>query len=668
MSDPNQVRVRVAFTSAVIALVGLLTFGWLLSLMGPWRLSATISLMLYAILFGWISLCFAIAMEGFYATLSGRCCSKRRESDVEVTEVDASCVLPTTAILMPIYNESPRRVMAAIAAMREQLLVTPGANPESIDFFVLSDSTDPEIWLHEEWCWTQLMQAIGGNRHEQSIRVFYRHRRENRARKSGNIEDFCEKWGSQYECMIVLDADSMMSGATIVEMIRRMASDESIGILQVPPVPIGRESLFARYQQFAAAVYGPMFNAGLDAVAAAQGNYWGHNAIIRIAPFMRHCRLPVLPGREPLGGEILSHDFVEAALLVRAGWKVVMAHDLRGSYEECPTTVMDHVKRDHRWCQGNLQHWRLLLAKGMHPMSRFHFASGMMSYLSSPIWMLFLASCVLGSRHDADITSPTRMVHWVTAIGLFAFSMLLLILPKLAATSLVLANRTDRNRLGGGIRIVASVILESWISFVFAPINAYFQIRSVIAILCGQKVAWNAQQRDDQGVSWRESAFQFSIMSGLGFFIAMTLYLWRPTLLFWFAPVWMPWAISIAAGVAFGSQRVGRALKSCGLLTIVQERSDEPVVVRHRHWLRALDSKPDTSKGTWFDWLWRDTAFRQQHLAILRSAEQQASRGTFPAPIVPSNIDGNELIATSPTARRRLLSDDQTIEAMAAAS
>ena len=208
--------------------------------------------------------------------------------------------------------------------------------------------------------------------------------------------------------MIVLDADSVMSGESLVEMVERMEQDPEVGILQVPPVPVNRVSLFARCQQFAAQVYGPVFLEGFAWWSQIDSNYWGHNAIIRVAPFTRHCGLSALPGTPPLGGEFLSHDFVEAALMRRAGLKVCLAHDLEGSYEECPPTLIAYAQRDQRWCQGNMQHIRLVFSSGMPPMSRLHMGMGAMSYLSSPLWLLFLILSFLSVAFRPGAADPCR--------------------------------------------------------------------------------------------------------------------------------------------------------------------------------------------------------------------------------------------------------------------
>ena len=334
-------------------------------------------LALFAMLFVWVAMSFWMATAGFLRLLRAKTPLAHRSSHTSAPPVGR------TALLMPIYNEDPHRVFAGLRAVYESLQATGhGAN---FDFFVLSDTTDPDLWLAEELTWARLNQSLGG-----ASQIFYRHRPRNVCRKAGNIADFCERWGSGYQYMIILDADSEMSGDCVCEMTRRMDADPELGILQAPPMPVNRVSLFARCQQFSARVYGPVFMEGFAWWSHIDGNYWGHNAIIRVDAFIRHCGMSKLPGAAPLGGEVLSHDFVEAALMRRAGYKVLLAQELDGSYEECPPTLIAYAQRDQRWCQGNMQHIRLVFSTGMRAVSRLHFGMGAMSYLASPLWMVFL--------------------------------------------------------------------------------------------------------------------------------------------------------------------------------------------------------------------------------------------------------------------------------------
>ena len=329
----------------------------------------------FTTLFAWISVGFWTSVAGAWLLLtkkdsfrvSGACDGP----DTPIRDPEAR-----TAVLIPICNEDVKRVIAGLRTTYRSVCET--ASPENFDFFLLSDTTDPDIWVEEEEAWYRFCQGEGA-----FGRVFYRKRKHNAKRKSGNVADFCRRWGANYRYMAVFDADSIMTGETLAKLVKIMETRPDIGILQTPPRAVNRETLIARVQQFANHVYGPLLAAGLHFWQLGHAQYCGHNALIRTAPFMKHCELPRLPGRAPLGGDILSHDYVESALMCRAGYGIWLAYDLGGSWEETPPTLIDELKRYRRWCQGNLQHTRLLFTRGFFPAHRALFINGILTYGSA---------------------------------------------------------------------------------------------------------------------------------------------------------------------------------------------------------------------------------------------------------------------------------------------
>ncbi len=357
--------------------------------------------------------------------------------------------------------------------------------------------------------------------------IFYRRRRRRVKRKSGNIDDFCRRWGNQYSYMVVLDADSVMSGDCLSGLVRLMEANPNAGIIQSSPKASGMDTLYARCQQFATRVYGPLFTAGLHFWQLGESHYWGHNAIIRVKPFIEHCALAPLPGEGSFAGSILSHDFVEAALMRRAGWGVWIAYDLPGSYEELPPNLLDELKRDRRWCHGNLMNFRLFLVKGMHPVHRAVFLTGVMSYLSAPLWFMFLAlSTALQVVHA--LTEPQYFLQprqlfpvWPQwrpelAIALFASTMVLLFLPKLLSILLIWCKGTKE--YGGFIRVTLSLLLEVLFSVLLAPVRMLFHTVFVVSAFLGWEVVWNSPQRDDDSTPWGGSVYasRLSVTTGAG--------------------------------------------------------------------------------------------------------------------------------------------------------
>ncbi len=588
MTQPSQSPImghtlrRVAFfllvTLTTLIALGLMASAFHSNGFSPMEL---LLLLLYAILFSWICVSFWTAFMGFIAILLGR--DRWAISRQPGTPPDFTGPPGRTAILMPIYNEDSERVFAGLRAIHQSLADT--GQLTDFDFFILSDTRDPDVWVEEELRWQDMVRALDGKG-----RIFYRNRPENISRKSGNLEDFCTRWGGHYRYMIVLDADSLMQGATLVEMVRLMERHPRVALIQTPPIPVNRESLFARILQFASSIYGRMFTAGLNYWQLGESNYWGHNAIIRIQPFLDHCGLPKLPGREPFGGDILSHDFVEAALLRRAGWEVWLAYDLEGSYEEIPPTLIDYAKRDRRWCQGNLQHLRLAFSRGFNALSRLHFLMGVMSYAASPLWLLFL----IATGVEAFIQAQQRPVYffgdnwipvWPVSFAVEMTTVLLvtltmLFLPKLLALLLLLKDRRLLRAYGGIVGASLSVALETAFSVLTAPVLMLFQTKFVLAILMRRAVGWPPQQRGDRMTSFREAALTHGIQTGIGIVAGFLSYCYVPAFFWWFTPVLLGLALAIPVSILSSSIALGQQARNLGLF-LTPEECDPPDVLRY---------------------------------------------------------------------------------------
>ncbi|MGQ9830587.1 MAG: glucans biosynthesis glucosyltransferase MdoH [Thermochromatium sp.] len=587
-------------------------------------------LILYAILMLWISASFWTAAIGFLKLMF----QGKQGQGIGSASVQAGSVATDTfktALVMPVYNEDPQRVFAGLRAMCDSLVAT--GQEDGFEFFVLSDTREPDIWIQEEQHWRRWMEELGSR-----VPLFYRNRAENTARKSGNLADFCRQWGGRYRYMIVLDADSLMSGETLVEMVRRMEADERLALLQVPPVPVNRLSFFARMLQFASSLYGRLFVAGLAFWQQDTANFWGHNAIIRVRPFAEHCGLPRLPGREPFGGEILSHDFVEAALLARAGWKVRLAPDLGGSYEEIPPTLIDYAKRDRRWCQGNLQHARLILAHGFKPLSRLHFAMGVMSYAASPLWLLFLIvagfEAYFKSLHQPvyffgynimPIWPESYVVEMTTVLWV---TLALLFVPKILALILLARDRDEARRFGGLLQASLSVLLESLLSVLLAPVLMMFQTKFVAAILLRISVGWPAQQRDDHQTGLGEALGAHGVHTLIALVAGYITYVQVPDFFWWFTPVLAGLVLSIPISMLTSRTSLGLRLKQAGLFLTPAE-TEKPLVLQRleRHLTEPvpLITAPVTKLAFWIRAM-MDPRVYALHDALLHDEPQTRQR------------------------------------------
>jgi membrane glycosyltransferase len=487
-------------------------------------------------------------------------------------------------------------VFAGLRATYESLAAT-GAG-DRFDFFVLSDSSDATTRADELAAWSRLCQAVDG-----FGRIFYRWRRHHIKRKSGNIADFCRRWGRNYRYMVVLDADSVMSGDCLTRLVLMAEASPGTGIIQTVPRAAGRDTLFSRIQQFASAAYGSVFTAGLHYWQLGESHYWGHNAIIRVAPFMKHCALGRLRGRGALSGEVLSHDFVEAALMRRAGWSVWIAYDLPGSYEEVPPNLVDELGRDHRWCQGNLMNMRLFPMRGLHGAHRAVFVTGCMAYCSAPLWLLSLLLATVLVAVES-LTLPRYFVqpyqlfplwpewHPDRAIMLLSLTALLLFLPKILASVLLAADRH-----GGHLRLALSVLLECLMSALLAPVRMLFHSQFVVASLLGRRVRWRSPKRADAQTAWSDAVRRHGLHTVLG--AAWLGLVWRlsPDYLPWLLPVVSPMILSLPLSVCTSRVDAGKALRRWGLFLIPEETRTPPVLVAMQKHLREGASTGAVSAG-----------------------------------------------------------------------
>jgi membrane glycosyltransferase len=548
-------------------------------------------LVLFAVLSCWVSAGFCMALMGFVTLAMGR---DRFAITATAQRDEPLDPAARTAVVMPICNEDVARVFAGLRATYESLART--GELDRFDFYVLSDSNDPDARVAELDAWARLAReanAFG--------RVFYRWRMHRIKRKSGNIADFCRRWGRNYRYMVILDADSVMTGDCLVSLARMMEANPNAGIIQSAPSAAGHSSLYARIQQFASRVYGPVFVAGLHYFELGEAHYWGHNAIIRVAPFIEHCALARLPGHGALSGEILSHDFVEAALMRRAGWAVWIAYDLPGSHEEMPPNLIDELKRDRRWCQGNLINFRLSFARGLHPSHRAVFLTGAMAYLSAPLWFAFLlASTALLAVHSLVepeyFVQPSQLFplwpewHPERGILLYTATATLLFLPKLLGMGLIAMG--GARQYGGRARLAACVFAEMLFSALLAPVRMLFHTHFVIAALFGWKVQWKSPPREDTETTWGDAIRHHGLHTLLGIGWAGLVYWLNPGFLWWLLPVVGALTISIPLSVLSSRVRLGKALRRRRLL-LIPEESNPPRVLRSlRHHLQRANSTP----------------------------------------------------------------------------
>jgi membrane glycosyltransferase len=542
---------------------------WMADVLGDGGWSAVDAVMFVCFLIGlpWTVLGFWNAVIGLWLLMASRDALGQTAPYLAAAETQAP-IKVRTAVFMTVRNEDPERAFKRFDVIRESTLAT--GQGQAFGWFVLSDTPDGSDAAQAE----QAAFDSWRQRRGDPADIIYRRRTENTGYKAGNVREFCERWGDDYELMLPLDADSLMSGDAIVKLVRVMEAYPKIGILQSLVVGMPSQSAFARIFQFGMRHGMRSYTMGQAWWVGDCGPFWGHNAVVRIKPFREECHLPVLPGGPPLGGHILSHDQVEATFMRRAGYECRVLPVEMGSWEENPPTILDFTKRDTRWCQGNMQYWPLVGTPGLKPMSRFQLAWAILMFLGTPAWTLFIALGALKPfMSDAD-TFPAA-----SAIALYITFLLMYLSPKIAGFIDILASSSESARYGGRLRFVAGAATELVFSFLLGAVSTFRVTIFMVGLIFGKTVSWNGQARDAQRLPW-DTAFQ-GMWPQLAFgVVVMTLaYVGSPTLFWWGLIMTLGYVVAIPFGVLLADPGLGRAMARMKLCAIPEE-FDTPAEVK----------------------------------------------------------------------------------------
>jgi membrane glycosyltransferase len=567
-SPPNmRARRNLVFSVATLLTAAGIWASWQLYQKDGWTPLEIVSLVLFVCLFHSISAWFCSSFAGLLVMLN-----KKRDAAPE----QGAPITTHNAILMPVFNEDPDAVVERLSAI-DHSLAELGLS-SNFDIFILSDTRDAAIAVRERVCLETLRKTA-------KCRVYYRRRRFNSDRKAGNLAEWTRRFGAAYESMLVLDADSLMSGKTIRRLVETMDRTPRLGLIQTVPVIIGAQTLFQRYLQFGVRLYGRVAAAGLAWWTGPEGSYWGHNAVVRVRAFASAAGLPHLPGRRPFGGAIMSHDVVEGVLLRRAGWEVRIDADYDGSYEEAPPSLVDFAARDRRWCQGNVQHGRIMLGRGIPYVGRLHLFMGLVSYMVSPLWLCFL---VAGLAQQFEYGLPVtweNYMWWVAdesqlkaAAWLTSLTTLLLFGPKLFGCVLILMDKAEVRRFGGWGRVVKGLACEALVSVLLAPVLMLAQTRGLIEIALGRDCGWTAQRRTAESVSYKEAYRVFGWQTVTGA-VLIVLFSPFPGLLIWTSPILLGLVLIQPMTVWSARQDIGAKAAASGLWATPEEADPSGVLV-----------------------------------------------------------------------------------------
>ena len=581
LGDRRQTMLRLARRRTFVAVLNVTTYAAFLSgiayvlSFGGWSVIDIIMLTALGVGLPWTVLGFWNAVIGLWL-LHG---VEDPIASVAPFAADGDVPVPITtdtAVLMTLRNEDPDRALRRLAIVKESLDRT--GHGTNFSYFVLSDTNIPEVAALEEQAIADWRAQVGA---QDAIRIQYRRRAENTGFKAGNVHDFCARWGDRFDFMLPLDADSLMSGDAILRLVRIMQRHRHIGILQTLVVGLPADSAFARIFQFG-------MRAGMRAYTMGQawwtgdcGPFWGHNALVRIGPFSRHCHMPVLSGSGPLGGHVLSHDQVEATLMRRAGYEVRVLPIEDGSWEDNPPTIVDFMQRDVRWCQGNLQYMKLLGLPGLKPLSRFQLTWAVLMFLGIPAWTLMIALLPAATVDAMGIAGfPTEL-----AAGLYVLFFAMYLSPKIAGLIDVALTDGGVRRYGGSVRFAISAVIELVFSFLQGAISTVRTTVFMVGLLFGQKVVWGGQSRDAHGLSLRSAWNELWPQTLFGAVVCGALSGVSPATLLWSLPLTAGYVLAVPFASMTASPTCGAILRRLGLCAIPED-VDPPEEVR------ALNAAP----------------------------------------------------------------------------
>ncbi len=425
-----------------------------------------------------------------------------------------SALNSSTALLLCIRNEDSSRVIRNLEIMVDSLIKA--GNERFFHIYILSDSTTESIRESESKLFEKLNHQYG-----QQINIVYRCRESNEGYKAGNIANFCQQYGKLHDFAITLDADSFMTATAMVRLVKLMQSNQQLGILQGLVIGLPSSSAFTRLFQYGMRLGMRSYTMGSAWWQSDFGPYWGHNAIIRLDPFMRYCQLQEIKTATGYAKQILSHDLVEAILMRRAGFEVRVYPYEDSSWEENPPTLTEYIRRDLRWCEGNLQYINLITLPHLKLISRLQLTLAIFMFLGSPAWILMMVICTLSIATYPSIRETTNEIYFYLFIWL---TLLMWYLPKVAGALNVLLSTKESQRFGGRWRFSISLVIETIFSLLMTPIAWLNHTIFMVGLISGRQGGWATQSRDDHTVNISYAVKQFWPHTALGIVLTLTLY------------------------------------------------------------------------------------------------------------------------------------------------
>ena len=175
--------------------------------------------------------------------------------------------------------------------------------------------------------------------------------------------------------------------------------------------------------------------------------------------------------------------------------RVLPQEDL--GWEENPPTLLEFIRRDLRWCQGNMQYWRFLALPGLKPVSRYQLVLAILMFIGSPAWIGLL---VLGTLAVAFSDTPASFIRADAGMALFVCVLVMWFSPKIASAIDILLRPELRRAFGGAGLFIVNYVIETVYSILLCPILWFGHTIFLTGLLFGREIGWIGQTRDDHAV------------------------------------------------------------------------------------------------------------------------------------------------------------------------
>lgn len=543
-------------------------WAWSILSVGGWSLVDGLLFICFLLGTPWAVLGFWNSLIGLWLLHGGRNAMDDVAPFAELENPDAPIAL-RTAIFMTLRNEDPSRALYRMKLIKDE--VDASGQGDKFAYFLLSDTSKDDV-AAEEAIGVAKWQAEAG----EGAAITYRRRTDNVGFKAGNVRDFLTRWGHEFDLMLPLDADSLMDAKTILHHVRIMQANPKLGILQSLVVGMPSRSAFARIFQFGMRQGMRAYTMGQAWWVGDCGPFWGHNALARIAPFRDECELPVLPGNPPFGGHILSHDQVEATFMRRAGYEVRVMPEEGGSWEENPPTILEFMKRNTRWCQGNLQYFKLLNTRGLYPVSRFQLIWAILMFLGIPAWTFMLPLAAL-KPFDGE---SMAIFPACSALALYLFFTLMNLMPKIAGLTDIMATPGGTARYGGTSKFLFAGLSEIVFAWILGAADTFKTTVFIIGLLFGKSILWGGQARDAHGVPWDVATRHLWPQTVFGVIVVGLMASTSIQFALWSLPLTLGFLIAIPFAVISADPAVGEKLVRRGLFSIPEEIEKPEIVMK----------------------------------------------------------------------------------------